>query len=104
MVLPFAVGDGDKIGFRKSRGELQDRLGDPDIVVVGKCAHDIDGRLENRSELPREFGARLALDLVDEQREDVVEQIDLRIVVAAGAGKIERGYALQDFAAPGARG
>ena len=51
----------------------------------------------------RKLGARLALDFFDEQREDIVEKIDMRIAVAAGAVEKERGHPLQDFAALGAR-
>jgi len=51
--------------------------------------------------MSRKLGARLALDFLDEQQEYVVEKIDMRIVVAAGAVEKERGHALQDFAALG---
>ena len=103
VFLSLGVCDVDQIGFGEPRRELQDRLGDRDVVVVGERAQNIDRRVGQRSKMPRKLGARLALDLFDEQREYVVEKIDMRIVVVAGAVEKERGHALQDFAALRAR-
>src|SRR5512144_1676973 len=91
------------VGFGKPRRKLQYRLGDRDVVVVGERAQYIGRRIGQRSKPQRKLGARLALDLVDQEREHVVKQIDLRFVVAASAVEKERSDAVQDFATLGVR-
>jgi hypothetical protein len=79
--LSLGVCDIHQVGVGEPRRELQDRLGNGDVVVVGKRAQNLDRRVGQRSKMLREFGARLALDLFDQERENVVEKIDMRIVV-----------------------
>ena len=77
--------DVDEIGFGQPRRELQYRSGDGDIVVIGEPAQQFDGSVADRRKMMRELGARLCLDLVDEQPEHVIKQLDMRIAVAACA-------------------
>jgi hypothetical protein len=103
VILSLGVRDIDQIGFGKPRRKFEHRLGDGDVVIVGKCAQHF-GRCVGQWRKPsRKLSPRLALDLVDKQREHVVEKIDLRLVVAAGAVEKECCDALQDFAALGVR-
>ena len=46
---PLVLGDIDQVGFGEPRRELQHRLGDGDVVVVGERAQDIDRRVGQRS-------------------------------------------------------
>ncbi len=50
-----------------------------------------------------ELGARLGLDFLDQQPENVVEQIDMRVVEIVGAVEEQRGDALQRLGALAAR-
>ena len=101
VVLSLGACDIEEVGFGEPRRKLQHRLSDADVIVAGERPQNIDRRIAQWREMPRKLGARLALDFFDEQREDIVEKIDMRIVVAAGAVEKERGDALQDFAALG---
>jgi hypothetical protein len=85
-----------------SRGESF-RTGSATVMSSSLASVRRDRRVGQRSKMLREFGARLALDLFDQEREYVVEKIDMRIVVVAGAVDKERGHTLQDFAALCAR-
>ena len=95
MGLAFGCCDTDEIGFGKPRCIFQHRAGDGDIVIVGERAEHLDRRVADGSEVARQLGARLGLDLLDEQTEHVVEQVDMRIAVALGAIKEEGRNALQ---------
>ena len=55
----------------------------------------LTGALLHRRQTVGQFGARLGLDLLDEQPEDLIEQIDMLVAITAGAVEKERGDALQ---------
>jgi hypothetical protein len=66
VILSLGAGDIDQVGFGKPRRKLQHRLGDSDVVVVGKRAQNLGWRIGQRSKPARKLGTRFALDLVDE--------------------------------------
>ena len=97
--LALGFGDVDEIGFRQTRRQLEHRPGDGDIVVVGEPRSTLTGALLTGARRFDEFGAGLGLDLFDQQPEHLVEQIDVLVVVAAGAVEKESGNALQRLGA-----
>ena len=99
MRLAFGLGEIDQIGFGQARRQLQHRAGDGNIVVIGERAQHLHRRIGDRRQADGEFGARLGLDFLDEQAEDVVEQVDMLVVVGAGAVEKQRGNALQRLGA-----
>ena len=54
-----------------------------------------DRRIAHGREMVRELGARLGLDLVDEPPDNIVEEVDVFVVVAAGTIKKESRDALE---------
>ncbi len=97
MQLCLALGRGgiDEVAFRQTRRQLERRPGDGDVVVVGELAKHLDRRVADGRKMVRELGARLDLDLVDVQPEHVIKEVDLRVVVAAGAVQKESRDALE---------
>ncbi len=81
--LTLGFGEIDEIGLGQARRQFEHRTGNRDIVVIGQDAQHLDRRVADRRKAMGQFGTRLVLDFLDEQREDVVEQVDMGIAVAS---------------------
>ena len=66
-------------------------------------AQNFGGRFVERRKLTGEDRTRLGLDFRDQKAEDLVEQIDLRVAVAARVMHEQRGDALEHLGALGPR-
>ena len=80
MRLALGFGDVDQIGLFEARRQFQHRPGDRDVVVVRQHAQHLDRRIADRRQTDGELGARLVLDFLDQQPENVVEQVDMRVI------------------------
>ena len=85
MRLTLGLGQVDEISFSEPYCLFQHRPGDRDIVVVGETPQHFDWRVAHGCETVRELGASLVLDLLDQQPKYLVEDIDVLVVVVAGA-------------------
>ena len=95
MRLALGPGDIDQVGVSQPRRLLQHRARHRDVVVLGEPPHRLDRRVADRRQAMGQFGPRLGLDLLDQAREDAVEQLDMLVVEVIGAVEKQRCDPLQ---------
>jgi len=81
--------------LRERREPGQDRPRDLDVLVPRQAADGLDRRIVDRGEPPAELDQGLALDLADQEAQDVVENLDLLVVQALGVVEEEVGHPSQ---------
>ena len=94
MRLALGLGDIFEIGIGDPR-LLEHRPGNGNVVVLGERRHHAVRRIGHRRKPARQLGQRFGLDLLDQGADDVVEQRDVFVAVAARAVEKETGDATQ---------
>ena len=92
MGLSHGGGDIDEIAGVKPSRLRQHRPGDLDVLVARQAADGLDRRIVDRGEPAAELDQGLALDLADQEAQDVVEHLDLLVVQALGVVEEEVGH------------
>ena len=92
--------DLDEIGGGEPQRLREHRTGHHDVLVFGQASHHRKRGIGDRRELAGQFGARLALDLVDQHDEHIVEQTNVIVGEPVRSVQEQRRDPPQRFRAP----
>jgi hypothetical protein len=87
MRLAFALGGGDQVGIVQPLGAFEHRAGHLDIVNGRQPPDHPHGRMSGIRQPHGQPGTGLGFDRGRKLGDDFVEQIDLNVRIAAGAGQ-----------------
>src|SRR5262245_22607773 len=99
MLLALGLGDRHEIVIQKTRGVCQNGTGNVDLVVISEGMDDPHVCILYRRQPFAQFDEGFALDLLNQETDDVIKQFDLTVGQSIRIVKKQISDAPQDLSA-----